>query len=375
MCLDPRHYLFLLPVASIPASRIIADFLESKQHGLQMIIALLGSTVISIFLQGQTFILLYLPLLGLFALYFFARKSQQFQYLFITLFSVILLLIPLDMVRYAQKVKYRVQREIVMEQVLDNNSAFMIVTNEVQKRLLSYYSGFDEEQSSRFLSYEEIEAEKVGGKQMLLLLNWYTRYLSGMDANDLPYYARDISPSNELIFENRDLDLYIYKLKEFPPAGRPGTLLLSTLNDFENDIPFWSQDDQDYSSDIKYAGSRSNRVTEYSSSFVYPLDSLPNVNTHDLLIQCSLFCYADDRTDAKIVYSVDDNESTYIWKALEMVRYLDAYSNWWPVTFNVPINQKDLKPMSRLKVYVWKSDDTPVLIDNFGIKITDISAR
>jgi len=369
MCLDPRHYLFLLPVASIPASRIIADFLESKQHGLQMIIALLGITVISLFLKGNTFILLYLPLLGLFGLYFITRNSQRFQYLFITLFSVILLLIPLDMVRYAQEVKYRIQREIVIKQALDNNRDCLIVTNEVQKRLLRYYSGFDEEQGSRFLSYEEIDAEMVRGKQTLLLLNWYTRYLSGMDANDLPHYALEISLSNELIFENRDLDLFIYKLKVFPPAGREGMLLLSTLNDFENEIPFWSQNDQDYSSDIKYAGSKSNRVTEYSSSFVYPLDSLQDRDTHDLMIQCSLFCYAQDKTDAKIVVSVEDHEGTYIWKALEVNSYLKAYSNWWPLTFSVPINQKDLKTMSRLKVYVWKSDDKPFHIDNFGVKI------
>lgn len=376
MCLDPRHYLFLVPVASIPASRIIAGFLTSKQHGLQIIIALLCISAISFFLEGQTFILLYLPLLGLFALYYFTRNSQELQYLFIALFSVILLMIPLDMVRHAQKVKYRVQRDIVREHVLDSNSACIIVTNEVQKRLLCYYSGFDEDQSSRFLSYEEFEDHKTGAEERLLLLNWYTRYLSVMDANDLPYYAREISPSNELIFENRELDLSIYKLNELPlsPTGSR-TVYFSTFNDFENEIPFWNQEDQNYSGNIKYAGSRSNRVREFSSSFEYPLDSLQTGYISDLLIQCSLFCYAEDKTDAKIVVSVENHESAYIWKALEVDSYLKAYSNWWPLTFNVTIDQRDLKSESRLKVYVWKNYEPDIYIDNFGVEITGIPAR
>jgi len=370
MCLDPRHYLFLLPVVSIPASRIIAGFLTSKQYGLQILIAILCITAISFFLEGQTFILLYLPLLGLFALYFFAGNSQKHQNLFIALFSVILLLIPLDMVRYARQVQYRKQRAIVKEQVLDHNDACIVVSNEVQKRLLSYYSGFDEDQSKRFLSYEEFEDSKDRAEEKLLLLNWYTRYLSAMDANDLPYYAREISPSNELIFENRDLDLYIYKLNELPLSDTgSGTVLLSTFNDFEDQVPFWKQEDQNYSRRIKYAGARSNRVQEFSSSFEYPLDSLQAEHCDELLIRCSLFCYAEDKTDAKIVVSLEDNESTYIWNALEVNRYLKAYSNWWPLSYNVTINQKDLKSASRLKVYVWKRDDTLVLIDNFGMEI------
>jgi len=374
MCLDPRHYLFLVPVAAIPASRIISDYLESKKTGLQIIIALFCVTLISFFLQGQTFWKLYLPLFVLFTIYYFKGKRKQHQHVFTALFAAILLLIPLDMVRYAQKVKYRMQRETVVEQVLEKNSDCIIVTNEIQKRLLTYYSGFDEDQCRRFLSYDEFEADTAIVGKKLLLLNWYTRYLSGMELNDLPFCARNIPPSNRCIFESKELDLSIYELNQLLLPGQSGTPLLWTFNDFENIVPFWSQGDQDISTNIRFKGAKSNRVSEFSSTFEYPLDSLQAEDTHDLLIQCSILCYAEDETGSQFIVSLEDSTGTYFWKALEINRYLKAYSNWWPLSYELTIPQKDLKNASRLKVYVWNNDAPDIYIDNFGIRITGIPA-
>ncbi|MEA3461948.1 MAG: hypothetical protein U9R49_08720, partial [Bacteroidota bacterium] len=369
MCLDPRHYLFLVPVASIPASRIIGDFIESKKYALQIIIALLCISIISFFLQGQTFILLYLPLLVLFTIYLIAGKSKLYQYLFIILFASILLLLPLDMCRYAQKVKYRTQKEIAIEQVLENKSDYIIVTDEIQKRLLVYYSSFDEENDSRFLNFEEFETDPTVEGKKLLLLNWYTRYLSGMEQNDLPYFARNISSVNEPIFESKDPDISIYELNTFLLPAHSKALLLSTFNDFEQLTPYWNQNDRDISGKIKYEGANSNLVAEFSATFDYPLDSLHIKDATNLQIQCSLFCYAEDNTGARIIVSVEDSSGTYIWKALEVDKYLKAYSNWWPLTFDVVIPLQNLQPESRLKVYVWRGDEPDVYIDNFGVTI------
>ncbi len=371
MCLDPRHYLFLIPVVAIPASKIISDFFTNKKAAIQIIIVLFCITLISFFLQGSSFWKLYLPLLALFTFYYFTGIKKQFQHLFIILFVAILFLIPIETIIYAQRVKYRKQRTLVTEQVLENNRECTIITNEVQKRLLAYYSSFKEEDAMRFLSYEEFEADTTIGGTKLMLLNDYTRYLSGMSLNDLPYYARHISPKNELVFENKELNIALYDLREFTIPEHSQTVLLSTLNDFENLVPLWKQDDQDLSTVIKYAGTKSNRVTQFSSTFEYPLDSLQGENSHGLLVQCSLFFYAKDKTNASIIVSLENNEGSYFWKALELDKYIKAYSNWWPVSFNVTIPQKDFKGESSLKVYVWNNDKQTVYIDNFGIKITN----
>jgi hypothetical protein len=276
------------------------------------------------------------------------------------------------MIRYAQQVKYRKQREIVVEHLLENNSDCIIISNEVQKRLLAYYCSFKREQAHRFLSFDEFEADTAPGGKNLMLLNGYTRYLSGMEMSDLPYYARNVSPLNRVVFESKELDLFIYEMREFPLPDQSETPLLSTFNDFENAVPYWKLNSQDLTTDIKFAGAKSNRVSEFSSTFEYPLDSLQREDSHGLLVQCSLFCYAEDRTSTKIIVSLENSGDTYLWEALEINRYLKAYSNWWPLSFDVTIQHEDLRSDSSLKVYVWNSDKQKVYIDNFGIRITGI---
>ncbi len=371
MCLDPRHYLFLVPVVAIPASKIISDFFIFKKAAIQIIIALFCITLISYFLQGSSFWKLYLPLLALFIVYYFMSIKKQYQLLFIILFAALLLLIPIEMITYAQQVKYLKQRKLVTEQVLEKNQDHIIVTNEVQKRLLNYYSGFDENISHRILNYKEFEADTTIGGTKLLLLNAHTRYLSGMSNKDLPYYALHISPKNELIIEERELNIALYKLTEFTVPEHSLSLLLATMNDFENAVPFWKQNEQDLSTDIKYEGVKSNRVTRYSSTFEYPLDSLQGEDSQGLFIQCSLFLYAEDKTNTKIIVSLENNEVSYFWRALEVNKYIKSYSHWWPVSFNVTIPQKDFKSESSLKVYVWNTDKEPVYIDSFGLRITN----
>lgn len=374
MCLDPRHYLFLIPVVVIPASKIIRDFITYKKAAIQIIIALFCITLISIFLQGSGFWKLYLPLLGLFTFYYFAGIKKQFQHLFIILFAAILLLIPIEMIIYAQQVKYRKQRKLITEHVLEKYRDYTIITNEVQKRLLGYYTGFDKDQSNRFLSYKEFEADTATVGTKLLLLNAHSRYLSGMSQNDLPYYARHISQNNEPVFENKELNIALYELTEFTIPERSQSLLLSSLNDFEKAVPFWQQNEQDLSTDIKYDGAKSNRVTQFSSTFEYPLDSLLLEDSHGVLVHCKLFFYAEDKTSAKLIVSLENMEGAYFWKALELDKYIEAYSNWWPVSFNVTIHPEDFRSESSLKVYVWNTGKQTVYIDNFGIKTLEIQA-
>jgi len=311
MCLDPRHYLFLLPVAAIPASKIIVDYIESKQYAFQIIAALFCITIISFFLQGNTFWKLYLPLSILFSTYLLTKPHLRTQQIFILLFVAILILVPLEMITYAQKVKYRTQREIAMEQVLGTDRSYSIISNEVQKRLLGYYTGFDNDQAHRFLSFDEFETDTAIGGNKLLLLNGHTRYLSGMSHKDLPYYARYISPKNELVFEDQKLNIALYELREFTIPEHSESVLFATMNDFENAVPFWKQNEQNLSTDIKYAGVRSNKVTLFSSTFEYPLDSLQGKESHDLFVQCRLFCYAEDKTKARLIVSLENKEGAY----------------------------------------------------------------
>ena len=373
MCLDPRHYLFFIPVVSIPAAQIITQFIDEKKYKLQILIILAIVAVISYYTGGNTFWKLYFPITVLSAIYVFLRKRVIYQNIFLVLFVLILLLKPFDLIRYAQEIKYWQQKEILSEYVLDKDEDCLVITNEVQARLAEHYSNYDKNAKTKFIEYKEFKTDTNDKRKKLLFLKWHTRYLSQMDMNDLPYYAKSISSSNKLIYENEELNMAIYEMTDFMITEITRQTLISTLNDFERAIPNWNQNNNDISAEIKYEGEKSIEVNEYSSYFEYPLDSLKLTNSGSLLIRCSLYCYFEDKTNSKIVVLIKNDAGAYIWHGLEINKYLKAYSNWWPVQYEVMVNCSELKNCSRLKVFLWNIDTTKGFIDNFDVRVIEIN--
>lgn len=371
MCLDPRHYLFLIPVAAIPASLIIEDFVKEKSNGILLIICLFIISILSFFLEGNSFWALYMPLTVLFSLYYFVKKDFQYkaQY-FAVLFVIILLLKPFIMIKYAQEIKYDEQKEILFEQILNKDENSYVISNYAQKELGNYYKEFDGNVNTTFLSYDKFNFDTLDDRRKLLFLNWYTRYLSIYDEIDLPYYAKNVHSLNKLIYENQELEIAIYELNEFYlPSNKDGKIY--TINNFEKDIDNWSQNNHDITDTIQFEGNKSYKVKEYSATFIYPIDSLPLDSSNNLIIACKLYCYFSDKTKSKLVISVENSEGEYIWEGLDINKYLKAHSNWWPVQFDIKLSNNELKEKSRIKVYLWNTDKIEAYIDNFEVYIIE----
>jgi hypothetical protein len=366
MCLDPRHYLFLIPVVSIPAAIIIADFIENKALKLPIITLIAAITIISFF-QGNIFWQLYFPLFLLFSTFIFIKNNQLHQKIFIGLFIAIFLVSPFNSVNYAHKIDYRKQKEIFTEHILKSNDSSLVITNEVQKRLGDYYSKFSD--ANNFLNYKEFRYDSTDNRKKILFLNWYTRYLSGMDFHDLPYYAKNISPNNTLLFQDKKLNISIYEMKDFSIPDQTGIMLFHSINSFEKKAENWKQNDKDISGEVKYEGNYSIRVNEYSSTFEFFLDSLDFRNTSQLLIRCSAFCNYNDHTKSKLVISVENEEGVYIWNSMDIDKYIKAYSNWWPISHEINVNESDIKENSKLNIYLWNVDKKKAYLDNFQVEI------
>jgi hypothetical protein len=371
MCLDPRHYLFLIPVAAIPAARIIGEYLESRKPAIQILTMLLGVSIISVFLEGNSDWKLYFPLTALFFLYYFVKQGTWNRQLFLLFFPIVLLLLPLEMIGYARQVRYPKQRELLKEQVFERYPDHHIFTDEVQKRLLEYYSGFKADQLPRFLVYEDLETPGSPDGKALLLLNGHTVYLSGMMEEDLPLFVRDIPPDIQPVFESKAPELVLYDMKDLSLKDWELSPLFASCNDFEGKIPFWKQNEENITKEIRYEGDHACLVSRYSSTFEYPLDSIMQRSPQDLLVSCTVRFYAEEESDARLVVSIEQDGTAVFWKALEMNRYIKAYSNWWPVSFEVLIPPEEMKPSSSLKVYVWKNDPPDVFIDDFCVSISE----
>ncbi len=300
MCLDPRHYLFLIPVAAIPASQIIVRFREDKRYDLSLPGVLLPVTVISAFLPGHTFRDLYLPLSVLVILYMIFRKRKHAAGVFVVLFVAVMAIQPVRAVQWARRVKYRKQKEILYQYVLSRKNTVLVVTNEVQARLGDYYNGFGKNPDISFVTYEDFIPDSSDTRTKLLFLNWYTRYLSGMEEEDLPFYARKISPENKLLYENQKMHISVWEMKEFLGAGVTGGIRYSSLNGFENPVPYWHHNGA-IDTAVVFAGSRANRLSGFSSSFEYPVDSLHLKQEEGCLVKCALYGNFPDKTKAVMV--------------------------------------------------------------------------
>jgi hypothetical protein len=369
MCLDPRHYLFLVPVVAIPAAGIISGVFESKRCTMPVIFTFVIITVVSYFLPGDTFWRHYLPLTLLFIPGFILKKRKNNPVVFALIFGLILALIPFKTIQYAQKVNYHRQKKIMTEEVLKKYNDVCVVTDEVQKRLGYYYLNFDKNYKATFLNYDELRPDTLPGVKKLLLLNGHTRYLSGINLEDLPYYVRNIHPSNSLIFEDQELGIFIYELDQISIPSVQGTELLHTFNEFEGDVPFWNQNGNEYVEEIRFGGEKSLKIGEFSATFSVVTDSLPIDNFARIIIDCNLRFYVTGNTKSNVVISIENNEEAYIWKGLPIDKYVKAYSNWWPASFEITIEKKEIKSGSKLSVYVWNIEKETMYIDNFDIKI------
>ena len=342
MCIDPRHYLFLIPIVSIPASEIITRFLKEKKQGVPTIIILLGVSIIAFFSQNDIFSKLYLPLTLLFLIYMFLKTKHIFQILFTAIFVIILFLQPVNWIKYAQTVQYGKQKEHVFEQIINKNEACYVITNEVQKRLGEYYTGFNPSSPITFITYDEFKENPQTNKKNILLNNRYTLSLSGWNEDDLPYYVKNAASSNKLLFEDQKLTISLYELTDLSLLDLTEYTVFHTINDFENPVQYWNTDSP-VSENVKYEGKKSNQLIEYSAAFEFPLDSLYLDPNDKLLINCNAYCYFEGATNSKIVISVENENDTYIWRGFGVGKYIRAYSNWWLTKCETELNISEIK--------------------------------
>jgi len=369
LCLDPRHYLFLIPVVAIPAAVVVAEYITEKKHTLPILIGLLLVAVWLFFVKNQTFDKPYLPLLLLFGVFYFLPRKPFFTILFTVAFVGIALIGPFNMAKYAQRVQYNKQKAIVYQQFINRGEKCYVITNAVQKRLGAYYTGFNPKANCIFLSYDDFDFDSLDNRKKYLLLNWHTQYLSGLTDNDLPLYVQRTTSSNPAIYEDKDLAMSIYVLQKNEAVDKTGTQLLHSLNTFEAPTPYWDANAEGITEGIKYQGGKANTFREFSATFNYPLDSLKLKDNTKLLLSATAYLNFEAETNTKFVVSLENDTGAYFWEAIEINRYIKAYSNWWPVTYKIEVNTREIKANSRLKVYLWNEDKKTGYVDDFEVSI------
>ena len=190
---DPRHSLFIIPIAAIAASFVLKDFLYEKRYKYPLLIFFAIISFIAFLTDRSGFYYVYFALTLLFLSYLFVRTRKNIMVLFVILFMTLLSVKPLVFVRYSNSVvKYNMQKQIVFDYFIYTDEKCYVFTDPMQKRTGRYYAGFDDSAPCIFVDYTRLDADHFDEDyKKYLFLNWHTQHYSNT-LHQLPFFAKNI---------------------------------------------------------------------------------------------------------------------------------------------------------------------------------------
>lgn len=371
MCIDPRHYLFLMPVAAIAA----AHFLTRQQTRKQTV------TVIGLFLLLSLYTFfgnpsicywVYLPV-TLVTIAAILLKNRQIPYPYLgTAMLLALLALPLKMMS-DRSYQYNERRDALVDHLVKNDRETPVVSDNACTRMMRYHDGFSA--NDRYVDFEHLDeeaAEKAQG-DVKLVLNYHTLALQGLSYDDLPDYAFRAFSSQKPDFDNYGIK--IYTLDRTSLAKPDYDTLFSSVNHFDSDCPDFWRSGYELTDKTSHSGSLSNKVGTYSATFSYPLDSLRHSHCDMINIMVSAQCNCFANTGCVIVVSIDKDDSTLSWNSMGITHGMKAYSHWFPMGYQHEIALKDIPEGAVANVYFLKNDKAEVYIDDFRVSLCQKTLR
>ena len=359
MCLDPRHYLFIVPVAGIAATFLIRDYLHRPFFLVLVLILTLIVFGIALVVKANTSWLLYLPLIVVLLLSFILNKTRFNRILFSLTLFIALSVNLVQVALYANNISFRKQEKIFQEKILALHEPAVVFTNAVQKNLGYYLNGF-KDTNIKILSYDEFNASaELENKPIYLFKNYYTRYLSSTSEKDLPPFAQ-LTDNYQKIYENNELNIQIF-IVDSPTILKP---IVERKNNFEGTEKGWSN--YEASNKIVYSGSQSSLLGEYSSTLKLNTDTLNLEDTKQVIISASFQIYLMEESNVSFVISSDIG----FWKGINFQKQIKAYGNWMPVTIVEIIDVAEFPPGDVITLYIWNPEQKEVYIDNLAVELS-----
>ena len=366
MCIDFRHYLFLVPPTAIGAAMVLGNLKKWQEYKFQLLLLLLIPLIFSFQQHAPSFILIYLPSFAILMIFSFFKSNQIKAALFSLLLIGSFLIKPLEMVSNARKNKYPKQVKLIKEQLIEKEDKAVILTDHVQARIGNYLSGFSEK--VRFIPYAKVN-QAIGENHKFLLINPYTEFFSLLTTDDYPFFVKHAFSEDSIIFESQSPDLKVFRLNRIVAPSFNGELLLESFNkDFKPKKPYWDQKENSVQVDSS-SGNSYYKVGEYSATFRYPLDSLKPDSAKNLYFQAELKTKFFDSTEAVLVFDIKSGDDSYFWKGFAVQKFQKTTNHWWTVKFDESIAYSAIKPNSVLSIYLWNVDQKETYIDDFKIKV------
>ena len=335
MCVDIRHYLFLIPILSVGGSIGLYYFVESKNINLFIP---LSFTVLAIFsaFAGYSYYLYFLFGLASISIVLFKTKNK----ISLIIFVILMLLTPIKIIKSGYDAKWN-EHKTEIQNIIDTKNNIAIITNDAEKQIINMYSDFD---TLNIKTFNFREIEKINFKnytKIYWVSYWLTEYYTGLDYFKLPLIIRD----------NDSTLNYYYNSKSLQIVNQPKPIIF--FNNFENKIGNWNNnknivEPQGFSTTLEESFNKIN------------LDSL------NKFVRLSVKYKSKDTSSAQLVFTIDANGKNILWKSTKLSEHYQINKEW-----NKAILETKLPNIenSTLKAYVWNTNSDSLLIDNFKLII------
>ena len=373
MCLDIRHYLFVFPMVAAAAALYLGRLLnQSEASRWYHFLIYGGSLVLAIYIEGRSFWWVYLGSFSILLIYLIlpTKALLKVSNLLKVLFIISLLALSAKQIVKQQKSNYPALRSMIYEQLINKKEAKYVITNPVQARIGNYYTGFNA-QNTQFLAYNDFKPDTLQPeKEKYILTTWYGRSLSFLTESELPFYVQTLT-DEKAIFRSENPQMTIYPIERLLLDPSESDTLFYSLQNFENRVEGWQLNEADLKS-LETTKQTVNKVYEYSATLKIPIDTLQLESYATYLLEFKLDLYFEEPTEALIVASFENEESTVKWIGLGVNKQLKSYSNWWPVNHQVVVKRSEIEKAETLKLFLWNKDKKHCEIDNFELLISGI---
>ncbi|MEO0898725.1 MAG: glycosyltransferase family 39 protein [Bacteroidota bacterium] len=349
MCVDERHFMWLIPLWGIAGASCSWEIW--KHPRLSSLVSLL--CLILLLINGGVVQWAY-ALMGLAFLLPFLKKMNGYK-IGISLFVFVpaLLIIPIQNAFYFRSLHYQDHKAVLSSFEQEQKGPTLIITDAVQERIGNYLNGMD---SSYHIQYREFGTAEASwlerNPQTYYLSNAYSRFMSGMEWQDLPAYAREIPEKLSAIVDTGHLELF--HLPDISWVMMP--------------VPFW-QDSIDRGTPAHEGAHLDSAIVAQPKTFVeaweIPFSEIPYAEGQ-LWIRAELYIRKMDDGQGNWQIHVDDIAgNNHQWKSAALKHRTPVPLKWVKLQIDHLVDiPKDSTQL--LKMRFW--NDGPALFEIASIK-------
>lgn len=338
LCIDVRHYLYIMPVSAIAIAHHYKRLLKIWPAIILLSVSLL-IVVFSDYLSIKEVAKLHAIFLSIvFVLMLIFRKYQKYIFLCLAFLPVINIY---QQIKAENQFQYAKQKKVGMEFINDKDN-ITIYTAETQVRLFKYYLGFNF-RNLKLIPYENFNYLADGYHYW----NYHSAYAAG-ELDDIPPAVGNLSIPENSIY-NSDV-IKIWKLKNSSKLYKPA------LYNVKNS-PLWSG----------FVGEIHHLKTDelYGPTFKIPVSR----DVSRLTVSSRWEIKKKSSEDATLIFSLEEDGKSIIWKPFSIKSDRAVIDNWYTLYKSVIFENLDIKHKAELKVYIWNNFNTQLEIKDANVEL------